>query len=247
MRLNVRNVVPCVMLSLSVGGTVALLTGCSDAITRIPAGEEIPFEVVIESEQISLGVGDSVTLPVQLHAADTVTDRGVTFLSRDPSIVLVTPLSSTEARLQGVKTGRATVVAVSSARPAASDSVRVQVAQILRDPPPTVAITSITEAGTTTKVDTADIHGVVDVHMETIVIDAGMWLRLVAGAGPKVPCGEVPLGQAKQVCTLDTAARDTAGNPGYPNGSYSLMAQIHLPSGVITGTTTWHVTIHNEP
>lgn len=100
-------------------------------------------------------------------------------------------------------------------------------------PPPTIAIISITLSGTSTRVDTGNVTGRIDIHFAVDLMPANTVPRLRVGGGSGLMLDCPPIDAATQtgVCTLDTAVKDGEGALIHANGPQPVSVRMVRPDG----------------
>jgi hypothetical protein len=178
------------------------------------------------------------TLSAQLIGDRLPANRAIFFTTRDSAIARITQQFGLSAELKGMSHGLATVVGRAVADTLLADSSQVTVGTC-ESPPPTVSITAITVSGTTTRVDTANVSGRIDIRfaVDQMPSNTVPRLRVGAGAGPMLDCPPLASGARTGVCTLDTAAKDGQGALRYANGPQAVSVRMVRPDGVIVALT----------
>lgn len=211
------------------------------------SGEVAPpsqVNVRVDPGTLQVDSGASGRLDVWVANARNST---VTWASSDDAVATVQG-----GVVTGAAPGSAVITAVSNEEPAARDSAVVTV----RRPPPstgcynTIAIRSITGAGTGEAVQQDNVSG-------SIVLTVSMLVCRASASRTQIIIGQTPVWsqdlpstgpehyERTVTATINTAERDPAGNLRFPNGPYDVSAQVVHPSGAISAANNVALTFKN--
>lgn len=249
------------LLGLALG--MSILAACepkSEVIVQPPTVIDSPtvaLNLVPDTATINVGPNQVTLVPI----VTGTTNQAVTFSSSNTSVATVTAAGV----VSGVAAGRAVITAVSTADPRARDASVINV--IVPPPPPpavapTINIASITQGGTQFPVNTSNVNGQVDVTVNadipvgsnvtslrvSLVTSAGaateVCRQTFTGTGELEVNGQVPV---QIVCSINTADFDAAtGAPRFPNGSYTIRAELlNATGGVAASATSQTLTLNN--
>lgn len=193
---------------------------------------QAPPIVVVDRDAFYLCLDTIETVSAELLGDSLPANRAVHFATLDSTVVAIFQQSGRAAEFMGVSSGVAVVVARAVADSMLRASSQVTVLQC-ESPPPTIAIISITLSGTSTRVDTANVTGRIDIHfaVDLMPADTVPRLRVGGGSGPMHDCPPIDAATQTGVCTLDSAANDGRGALIHANGPQPVSVRMVRPDG----------------
>ncbi len=236
------------------------LTACEDTVVDVPPQPTPAITITVTPAQLNLDVGQTQQVVATVSNTDNKT---VTFSSSNAAVATV----DASGTVTGVSEGTATIIATAAADPSVQAGVGVTVtAQVIPGGGDTasVVINSITQYVTNEPVDPNDIYEQIDV---ALAVDraAADKLEVLLNGEPVASCtqtfgsaaapaaitaeGLSMNAQAEVVCSINTAKFDVVngyGVPVYPNGDYTIKAQLTKDGDVLDAASRAGLTFNND-
>jgi hypothetical protein len=221
-----------------------VLASCASEPSVIFPPEPEPLRVSFSRDVLGMLVGVSTTVAVEVAGGPAGIDRRVAFTSSDSSILTLSPPIGNETVLRAIRVGTARVTAASIVDHFVRDTLDVIVVS-WTSPTPAIVVTAIRPAGSTVSVDSTNVFGVIDVHYAVGDARIGWRVELALATAPTVPCAVLLQPEFAGVCSVDTAARDSAGTPRYANGPRDLSVQLVREDSVIVASSHRTIVLNN--